>query len=108
MEALIYVHYQKCISLHWAVQRQKCPHRHYCPCDLHIRLHRTFHPASGRKCPVLRAGQQAQSVQDFYYTLTAYFNGSDDFSPVSDEAEVAAICDERYELVKLSNTKSKK
>ena len=27
----------------------------------------------------------AQSVQSFYYTLTAYFNGSEDFSPVSDE-----------------------
>ena len=28
---------------------------------------------------------QAESVSDFYYTLTAYFNGSDDLSPVSDE-----------------------
>lgn len=28
---------------------------------------------------------QAESVQDFYYTLTAYFNGSENFSPVSDE-----------------------
>lgn len=28
----------------------------------------------------------AESVQDFYYTLTAYFNGSDSFLPVSDEA----------------------
>ena len=28
----------------------------------------------------------ATSVQDFYYTLTAYFNGSDEFLPVSDEA----------------------
>lgn len=27
----------------------------------------------------------AESVQDFYYTLTAYFNGSDSFFPVSDE-----------------------
>ena len=30
---------------------------------------------------------QASTVQDFYYTLTAYFNGSDDFSPVSDETD---------------------
>ena len=29
----------------------------------------------------------AQSVEDFYYTLTAYFNGSENFSPVSDETE---------------------
>ena len=29
----------------------------------------------------------AASVQDFYYTLTAYFNGSENFSPVSDETE---------------------
>lgn len=29
----------------------------------------------------------ASSVQDFYYTLTAYFNGSENFSPVSDETE---------------------
>ena len=29
----------------------------------------------------------ASSVQDFYYTLTAYFNGSENFSAVSDEAE---------------------
>ena len=29
----------------------------------------------------------ASTVQDFYYTLTAYFNGTDDFLPVSDEAE---------------------
>ena len=29
----------------------------------------------------------AESVQDFYYTLTAYFNGSENFSPVSDETE---------------------
>ena len=28
----------------------------------------------------------AESVQDFYYTLTAYVNGSDSFLPVSDEA----------------------
>ncbi len=28
---------------------------------------------------------KAESVDDFYYTLTAYFDGSDDFSPVSDE-----------------------
>ena len=29
----------------------------------------------------------ASSVQDFYYTLTAYFNGSENLSPVSDETE---------------------
>ena len=29
----------------------------------------------------------AESVQDFYYTLTAYFNGSDAFLPVSDETD---------------------
>ena len=29
----------------------------------------------------------AESVEDFYYTLTAYFNGSESFSAVSDEAE---------------------
>ena len=28
---------------------------------------------------------EAESVQDFYYTLTAYFNGSKNFSPVSDD-----------------------
>ena len=28
----------------------------------------------------------AESVQDFYYTLTAYFNGTDNFSPISDES----------------------
>ena len=28
----------------------------------------------------------AESVQDFYYTLTAYFNGSDSFSPVTNES----------------------
>ena len=28
---------------------------------------------------------EAESVQDFYYTLTAYFNGSESFNPVSDE-----------------------
>ena len=30
---------------------------------------------------------EAESVQDFYYTLTAYFNGSENFSPVSEETE---------------------
>ena len=29
----------------------------------------------------------AESVKDFYYTLTAYLNGSENFSPVSDETE---------------------
>ena len=29
----------------------------------------------------------AESVQDFYYTLTAYLNGSENFSPVSDEID---------------------
>ena len=29
----------------------------------------------------------AESVQDFYYTLTAYFNGSESFNPVSDETD---------------------
>ena len=29
----------------------------------------------------------ASTVQDFYYTLTAYFNGSDTFAPVSKETE---------------------
>lgn len=28
----------------------------------------------------------AESVQDFYYTVTVYFNGSDSFSPVSSES----------------------
>lgn len=30
---------------------------------------------------------EASSVQDFYYTLTAYFNGSEEFAPVSDETD---------------------
>ena len=30
---------------------------------------------------------EAESVQDFYYTFTAYFNGSESFEPVSDETE---------------------
>ena len=30
---------------------------------------------------------EASTVQDFYYTLTAYFHGSENFSPVSDETE---------------------
>ena len=30
---------------------------------------------------------KAESVQDFYYTLTAAFNGNDDFLPVTDETE---------------------
>ena len=30
---------------------------------------------------------EAESVQNFYYTLTAYFNGSDNFAPVSDETD---------------------
>ncbi|MBQ8311306.1 MAG: hypothetical protein IJX80_09890 [Clostridia bacterium] len=30
---------------------------------------------------------EASSVRDFYYTLTAYFNGSDAFVPVSTESE---------------------
>ena len=29
----------------------------------------------------------AKSVQDFYYTLTAYFDGSDKLEPVSSESE---------------------
>ena len=29
----------------------------------------------------------AEAVQDFYYTITAYFNGSENFSPVTDETE---------------------
>lgn len=30
---------------------------------------------------------EADSVKDFYYTLTAYFNGSENLAPVSDETE---------------------
>ena len=30
---------------------------------------------------------EAKSVEDFYYTLTASFNGNDDLSPVTDETE---------------------
>ena len=30
---------------------------------------------------------EADSIRDFYYTLTAYFDGSENFSPVSDEAD---------------------
>lgn len=30
---------------------------------------------------------RAESVQDFYYTLTAYFNGSDTFEPVSTDTD---------------------
>ena len=30
---------------------------------------------------------EAESVENFYYTLTAYFNGSENFSPVSDETD---------------------
>ena len=32
----------------------------------------------------------ASTVQDFYYTLTAYFNGTENFSPVTDETEEAS------------------
>lgn len=32
---------------------------------------------------------QAESVKDFYYTLTAYFNGSDDLEPVSTDTDTA-------------------
>ncbi len=30
---------------------------------------------------------EADAVEDFYYTITAYFNGSDDLEPVTDEEE---------------------
>lgn len=30
---------------------------------------------------------EASSVDDFYYTLTAYFNGAEEFSPVTDDAD---------------------
>ena len=30
---------------------------------------------------------EADSVEDFYYTITAAFNGTDDFTPVTDETE---------------------
>ena len=30
---------------------------------------------------------EAETVQDFHYTITAYFNGSENFDPVSDETE---------------------
>ncbi len=30
---------------------------------------------------------KAESVDDFYYTITAYFDGNDDFSPVSEDDE---------------------
>ena len=30
---------------------------------------------------------QAESVQDFYYTLTTYLNGGEDLDPVSNDAE---------------------
>lgn len=33
----------------------------------------------------------AESVKDFYYTLTAYFNGSDELLPVSDETESGSL-----------------
>ena len=36
---------------------------------------------------------EAESVQDFYYTLTAYVNGSENFSPVTDEAEEESSAD---------------
>lgn len=36
---------------------------------------------------------EAESVQDFYYTLTAYVNGSENFSPVTDEAEEESSSD---------------
>ena len=34
---------------------------------------------------------EAKSVDDFYYTLTAYFNGSESFSAVTDEVEEEKI-----------------
>ena len=36
---------------------------------------------------------EAESVQDFYYTLTAYFNGSENFTPVSDETDDSGSSD---------------
>ena len=36
---------------------------------------------------------EAESVQDFNYTLTAYVNGSENFSPVTDEAEAESSSD---------------
>lgn len=34
---------------------------------------------------------EAASVQDFYYTLTAYFNGTDTFSPVTDDSSSGSV-----------------
>ena len=36
---------------------------------------------------------EAESVQDFYYTLTAYVNGSENFTPVTDEVEEESSTD---------------
>ena len=40
---------------------------------------------------------EAESVKDFYYTLTAYFNGSDDLEPVSTDIETDDNTDENTE-----------
>ena len=40
---------------------------------------------------------EAESVDDFYYTLTAYFNGSESFSAVTDEVEESTESTENIE-----------
>ena len=45
---------------------------------------------------------EAESVDDFYYTLTAYFNGSESFSAVTDEVE-----EETEESAEDSNSQSR-
>ena len=40
---------------------------------------------------------EAESVDDFYYTLTAYFNGSESFLAVTDEVEESTECTENIE-----------
>ena len=37
---------------------------------------------------------QADSVKDFYYTMTASLNGSDDFEPVSSDSESSSDSDD--------------